>query len=90
MNGFAQNDVKHTRGVLSMARTSMPNSASSQFFIMHENSPHLDGSYAAFGCVTEGLEVIDKIASVRTASYGYFGDVPTTPVVIEKMEIVEE
>ena len=90
MNGFAQNDVKHTRGVLSMARTSMPNSASSQFFIMHENSPHLDGSYAAFGCVTEGLEVIDKIASVRTASYGYFGDVPTTPVVIEKMEIVEK
>ena len=90
MNGFTQNDIKHTRGVLSMARTSMPNSASSQFFIMHKNSPHLDGSYAAFGCVTEGLDVIDKIASVPTASYGYFGDVPTTPVVIEKMEIVEE
>lgn len=64
-NGF-QNDLKHTKGVLSMARTMMPNSAGSQFFIMHETSPHLDGQYAAFGQVTEGLDVIDKIAAVAT------------------------
>ena len=64
-NGF-QNDLKHTKGVLSMARAMDPDSAGSQFFIMHEDSPHLDGSYAAFGMVTEGLDVVDKIASVRT------------------------
>ena len=57
-----QNDLKHERGVLSMARTMMPNSAGSQFFIMHENSPHLDGQYAAFGKLTEGLDVLDAIA----------------------------
>ena len=57
-----QNDLKHERGVLSMARTRMPNSAGSQFFIMHENSPHLDGQYAAFGKLTEGLDVLDAIA----------------------------
>jgi len=62
-NGF-KNELKHTRGVLSMARSSAPDSAGSQFFIMHEDSPHLDGSYAAFGCVTEGLEVVDEIAGV--------------------------
>lgn len=64
-NGFT-NDLKHTKGILSMARSMMPNSAGSQFFIMHETSPHLDGQYAAFGKVTEGLDVVDKIASVKT------------------------
>lgn len=64
-NGF-KNDLKHTKGVLSMARAMDPNSAGSQFFIMHETSPHLDGSYAAFGKVIEGLDVVDKIAGVRT------------------------
>lgn len=64
-NGF-KNDLKHTRGVLSMARAMDPNSAGSQFFIMHEDSPHLDGQYAAFGKLIEGIEVVDDIASVRT------------------------
>lgn len=64
-NGFA-NDLKHTLGVLSMARAMHPDSAGSQFFIMHETSPHLDGAYAAFGKITEGLDVIDKIAKVPT------------------------
>ncbi len=64
-NGF-QNPLKHTRGVISMARSANPNSASSQFFIMHEDAPHLDGSYAAFGKVIEGIEVVDAIASVPT------------------------
>ena len=64
-NGI-KNDLKHKRGVLSMARSSSPNSAGSQFFIMHENAPHLDGQYAAFGKVTSGLEVVDAIAGVRT------------------------
>ncbi len=64
-NGF-KNDLKHTKGVLSMARSMMPNSAGSQFFIMHKNAPHLDGDYAAFGQVIEGLEVIDKIAETET------------------------
>ncbi|MBR6072561.1 MAG: peptidylprolyl isomerase [Acholeplasmatales bacterium] len=65
INGV-NNLLKHTRGVISMARTNMPNSASSQFFIMHKDSPHLDGSYAAFGVVTKGIEVVDKIAVVET------------------------
>ena len=64
-NGF-KNDLKHTRGVLSMARSSAPNSAGSQFFIMHRDSPHLNGSYAAFGCVTEGMDVVDAIAETGT------------------------
>lgn len=64
-NGF-RNDLKHTPGVLSMARTMIPDSAGSQFFIMHETSPHLDGEYAAFGKVIEGLEIVDKIAKVKT------------------------
>lgn len=64
-NGF-KNDLKHTPGVLSMARTMIPDSAGSQFFIMHETSPHLDGEYAAFGKVIEGLEIVDKIARVKT------------------------
>ena len=65
-NGFAQNDLKHGRGVLSMARTMLPDSAGSQFFIMHEDASHLDGQYAAFGKVIEGMDVIDEIASVQT------------------------
>ncbi len=64
-NGF-KNDLKHTPGVLSMARTMIPDSAGSQFFIMHETSPHLDGAYAAFGKLIEGLEVVDKIAHIPT------------------------
>ena len=63
-NNF-QNDLKHDRGVLSMARTMAPNSAGSQFFIMHEVAPHLDGQYAAFGKVTEGIEVVDSIAGAK-------------------------
>ena len=64
-NGF-NNDLKHTRGVLSMARTMDPNSAGSQFFIMHQDAPHLDGQYAAFGKLTSGFDVLDAIASVKT------------------------
>ena len=87
-NGFMQNDLKHTRGVLSMARTSDPNSASSQFFIMHKDAPYLDAQYAGFGKVTEGLDVVDKIAAVKTGRMGWFDDVPKTPVVIDKIEII--
>ncbi len=65
-NGFAQNDLKHTRGVISMARSAMPDSAGSQFFIMHQDAPHLDGSYAAFGKVVEGMDVVDEIAATPT------------------------
>ncbi len=90
-NGFAGNDLKHTRGVLSMARTSDPDSASSQFFVMHRDAPHLDNQYAGFGLVTEGLEVLDAIAAVPTGLYGwYMQDVPRTPVVIEKMTVISE
>lgn len=90
-NGFAANDLKHTRGVLSMARTSDPNSASSQFFVMHQDAPHLDGQYAGFGKLVDGYDVLDKIASVRTGNYGwYMQDVPSTPVVIETISIIEE
>lgn len=64
-NGFA-NDLKHTAGVLSMARSMMPNSAGSQFFIMHKDAPHLDGAYAAFGKIIEGMDVVNKIAEVAT------------------------
>ncbi len=87
-NGFMQNDLRHTRGVLSMARTSAPNSASSQFFIMHRDAPHLDGQYAGFGKVVEGIDVVDKIANVQTCSRGWYDDVPRVPVVIEKVEVV--
>ena len=83
-NGFA-NNLKHTRGVISMARAYDPNSASSQFFIMHADAPHLDGSYAAFGRVTEGIEVVDEIASVPTD----FSDRPRVAVKIKKMTIEE-
>ena len=65
-NGFKQNNLRHTRGVLSMARTMMPNSAGSQFFIMHADAPHLDGEYAAFGKVTDGMDKVDEIAATRT------------------------
>ena len=64
-NGFA-NDLRHSAGVLSMARSMMPNSAGSQFFIMHKNAPHLDGAYAAFGKITEGMDVVNKIAETAT------------------------
>ena len=64
-NGF-ENNLKHDRGVLSMARSMMPDSAGSQFFVMHKDSPHLDGQYAAFGRVIEGIEIIDKIAEAKT------------------------
>ena len=90
-NGFPQNTLKHTRGVLSMARTMVPNSASSQFFVMHQASPHLDGQYAAFGKVIEGEEIIDRIANVPTGNYGwYMQDVPVDTVEIETIEIVSE
>lgn len=83
-NGFI-NNLKHEKGVLSMARTSFPNSASSQFFIMHEAAPHLDGQYAAFGKVTKGLDVVDKIASVKTN----FVDSPLEPQVIESIRVIK-
>lgn len=78
------NALKHTRGVLSMARTSIPDSASSQFFIMHQNAPHLDGQYAAFGLITEGLDVLDQIAGTKTN----FSDEPLEPQVIAHIKIV--
>ena len=81
-NGF-KNDLKHEKGVLSMARTMAPNSAGSQFFVMHEFSPHLDGQYAAFGKVIEGIDVVDKIASVRTD----FNDRPRTPQKMKKVTV---
>ena len=65
-NGYRENNLRHTRGVLSMARSMMPNSAGSQFFIMHADAPHLDGDYAAFGMVTDGMDVVDRIAETRT------------------------
>ena len=88
-NGFMANDLKHTRGVLSMARTSDPDSASSQFFVMHADAPHLDAQYAGFGKLTDGFDVLDAIATVKTGNYGwYMQDVPKTPVVIEKVEVI--
>ena len=81
-NGF-KNDLKHDRGVLSMARTMAPNSAGSQFFVMHEDSPHLDGQYAAFGKLTEGYDVLDAIAAVRTD----WNDKPRTPQVMKKVTV---
>ena len=80
-----KNDLKHTRGVISMARSMMPNSASSQFFIMHEDAPHLDGNYAAFGKVVKGIEVVDEIASVKVD----FNDKPLEPQVMKKVTIVD-
>ena len=89
-NGF-KNDLKHEKGVLSMARTSAPNSASSQFFIMHARAPHLDGQYAAFGKVYEGLDVVDKIAVVPTTiKMWMYQDCPRKDVVITTIEEITE
>lgn len=87
-NGF-KNPLKHTRGVISMARTNVPDSASSQFFIMQEDTQSLDGQYAAFGRITEGLEVIDEIAEGETANDPKYGmpDYPVKPVVIKTIKI---
>ncbi|MBQ2960725.1 MAG: peptidylprolyl isomerase [Oscillospiraceae bacterium] len=82
MNGF-NNPLLHERGVLSMARSMMPNSAGSQFFVMHEDAPHLDGQYAAFGKVIEGIEVVDQICRVRTD----YNDKPRTPQVMKKVTV---
>ena len=79
------NPLKHEKGVISMARSMDPNSAGSQFFIMHEAAPHLDGQYAAFGKVIEGLDVVDEIASVETG----FQDAPVDKVIMEKVEVEE-
>ena len=81
-NGF-NNTLLHTRGVLSMARSMMPNSAGSQFFVMHEDAPHLDGQYAAFGKVIEGIEVVDQICDVRTD----YNDKPRIPQVMKKVTV---
>jgi len=81
-NGVA-NPIKHTRGVISMARSMMKDSASSQFFIMHKDAPHLDGSYAAFGKVVEGMETVDAIASTQTD----YSDRPLVPQVMKSVTI---
>lgn len=81
-NGFA-NDLAHTEGVLSMARAMAPNSAGSQFFIMHKTSPHLDGAYAAFGKITEGMDVVNKIAETNTD----YSDRPMEPQVMKKVTV---
>lgn len=83
-NGF-ENNLKHDKGVLSMARAAHPDSAGSQFFIMVEKAPHLDGQYAAFGKITEGLDVADKIVSVPTGMH----DKPIEKQIIKKIEIVK-
>ena len=82
LSNGVNNLLHHSRGVISMARTMVPNSASSQFFIMHEDAPHLDGNYAAFGVVTKGIEVVDEIASVRTD----YNDKPLEDVVIKTIK----
>jgi len=92
-NGFRQNTLKHTRGVISMARTNEPNSASSEFFIMFDSSPGLDGDYAAFGKVIEGMETIDKFLEVERYA-GFAADrgnatIPVTPIVIKKASKVK-
>ena len=81
-NGF-KNDLKHTAGVLSMARSMFPDSAGSQFFIMHKDAPHLDGGYAAFGKVTEGMDVVNKIAETQTD----FSDKPLEKQMIKTMTV---
>lgn len=83
-NGF-KNDLKHTRGVISMARAQDPNSAGSQFFIMHEDAPYLDGQYASFGKVIEGMDVVNEIANVRTN----FADAPLEPQVMKSVTIID-
>lgn len=82
-NGFEINDIAHVRGVISMARSQNNDSAGSQFFIMHQDAPHLDNTYAAFGKVTEGIEVVDKIASVETGA----NDKPTTDVKMKSVSV---
>ena len=84
MNGVP-NDLKHTRGVISMARSMNPNSASSQFFIMHKDAPHLDGQYAAFGKVVEGIEAVDEIAETKTD----YNDRPLNDIRMKKVYIEE-
>ncbi len=83
-NGF-DNPIQHKRGVISMARAMDPNSASSQFFIMHADADYLNGQYAAFGHVVEGMDTVDEIANVRTG----FNDRPTRPVVMKRVYIAE-
>lgn len=83
LNGFKTNDIKHLRGVLSMARAMNPNSAGSQFFIMHQNASHLDGQYAAFGKVIEGIDVVDKIAAAKTD----WNDKPVKPQTMKKVTV---
>ena len=85
-NGFEKNDIKHTLGVLSMARAMHPDSAGSQFFIMVEAAPHLDGQYAAFGKVVAGMDVVDRIAAVRTD----WNDKPATPVRMKSVVLIDE
>lgn len=80
------NELKHTRGVLSMARAQDPNSAGSQFFIMHADAPYLDGNYAAFGEVVEGMDVVDEIAAVQTN----YADAPLQPQVMQKVELIAD
>lgn len=84
-NGF-KNELKHTRGVVSMARAQDPNSASSQFFIMHDDAPYLDGQYAGFGKVVEGMDVVDEIANVRTNP---FNDKPIETQVMKSVTIID-
>ncbi len=81
-NGF-ENNLKHTAGVLSMARSARPDSAGSQFFIMHKDAPHLDGAYAAFGKVIEGMDIVDKIANVPTD----YSDKPFDDVVMDSVSV---
>ncbi|MCI2068275.1 MAG: peptidylprolyl isomerase [Bacilli bacterium] len=80
------NNLKHKRGVISMARTSVKDSASTQFFIVHRDAPHLDGDYASFGTLVEGEDVLDKIAAVQTD----YNDAPLKRVIIEKCEVIDE
>ena len=82
-NGFSKNNLKHTRGVLSMARSMMPDTAGSQFFIMHDKAPHLDGEYAAFGMVIEGIEAVDHIAALQTD----YADRPLEYPVMERVTV---
>ena len=84
-----QNDLKHTRGVISMARSSAMDSAGSQFFIMHDDAPYLDGQYAAFGRVVSGLDVVDEIAGTPTINNWFHRDFPKDPQVIKTIRVVE-
>ncbi len=84
-NGFPENDIKHVRGVISMARSMNPNSASSQFFIVHRDAPHLDGQYAGFGRVVEGMDAVDEIAEVKTD----YNDRPITDVRIKRVYVAD-